>query len=593
VTPPSNGNLTLYSNGSYQYIHDDSETTGDSFVYEITDGNFTDQATVKLTITPVPDPPVIIGQNPDPLTTPEETSLEITLANLIVTDPDNTYPDDFTLTVQDGTNYSRTGNTITPDTDFNGTLTVPVTVNDGIVNSNVFDLNVSITPINDPPVITSTAPTTATEDVLYTYQLMVNDPDDANNGTDLIFTLSNQPAGMTVSATGLIKWTPLEGVTTSGQVIVTIADGGEDGAQPDTEYFTITVTAVPDPPVVSDIPNQTVAEGDGFTPINLDDYVSDVDNTDTEITWSYSGNNKLTVSITNRVATITIPDKTWHGSETITFTATDPDQLSDSDDATFRITPVNNAPAIIGTIPDQTKDEDASAWTLALTAYESDMEDSGIDLNWSVSGMDTALFTAEITDLDNDVLTFTPVADAYGSDVITLTLTDSGGLNASQDITITLNPVLDPPTAPTLNEPANLGTVTSFTPTLSVNNSSDVDSEALYYEFELYSDKGLSNKVASGAVPQGNLISSWRVSSPLTNNAPYYWRVRANDGGLTITGLTSPWMPTATFVVTVSPDSNGDGIIQDSELLDYIDYWANGLVKDFALLDTIDLWTTE
>ncbi len=46
------------------------------------------------------------------------------------------------------------------------------------------------------------------------------------------------------------------------------------------------------------------------------------------MTWTYSGNTALTVSIdVNRVATITIPDANWNGAETITFTATDPGLL--------------------------------------------------------------------------------------------------------------------------------------------------------------------------------------------------------------------------------------------------------------------------
>jgi hypothetical protein len=92
-----------------------------------------------------------------------------------------------------------------------------------------------------------------------------------------------------------------------------------------------------DPPEVGDIPGQTINQGESFTTINLDDYVSDPDNTDAEMTWSYSGNTDLTVSIVDRVATITVPDADWNGSETITFTATDPGNLSDDDTATFTV----------------------------------------------------------------------------------------------------------------------------------------------------------------------------------------------------------------------------------------------------------------
>ncbi len=104
------------------------------------------------------------------------------------------------------------------------------------------------------------------------------------------------------------------------------------------------------------------------------------------------------------------------------------------------------APVINPIVPNQTKDEDASAWTLDLTAYETDTgEDSGTDLDWSVSGVDTTLFTAVITNLDEDILTFTPVANKHGSDEITLTLKDSDDEIDTQTIIVTLNSVNDAP----------------------------------------------------------------------------------------------------------------------------------------------------
>jgi len=88
------------------------------------------------------EPPVITGQVP--LSTPQNTELTLVLGNLTVTDPDNVYPADFTLNVQTGANYTVSGATITPATGFTGSLTVPVTVNDGIANSAVFNVTVSV-----------------------------------------------------------------------------------------------------------------------------------------------------------------------------------------------------------------------------------------------------------------------------------------------------------------------------------------------------------------------------------------------------------------------------------------------------------------
>ena len=89
--------------------------------------------------------------------------------------------------------------------------------------------------------------------------------------------------------------------------------------------------------MVSDIHDQTIAEGSTFASINLDDYVTDVDHADAAMGWTYSGNTELTVSIVDRIATIGIPNADWNGSETITFRATDPGALYDEDVAIFTV----------------------------------------------------------------------------------------------------------------------------------------------------------------------------------------------------------------------------------------------------------------
>jgi len=107
-----------------------------------------------------------------------------------------------------------------------------------------------------------------------------------------------------------------------------------------------------EPPVVSDIPDQSVAEGSAFATINLDDYVDDPDNLDSEISWTATGQTDFTVDITARVATITADDPEWNGSNVVTFTAEDPEGETDSDDATFEVTRVNDPP-VVGDILDQ------------------------------------------------------------------------------------------------------------------------------------------------------------------------------------------------------------------------------------------------
>ncbi len=100
------------------------------------------EVVVKPKETPKNEQPVITGQKS--LTTPAETSLTISLDDLTVTDPDNRYPDDFTLTVLKGDNYEVSANTVNPASGFSGTLKIPVTVSDGADESPVFDLTVTV-----------------------------------------------------------------------------------------------------------------------------------------------------------------------------------------------------------------------------------------------------------------------------------------------------------------------------------------------------------------------------------------------------------------------------------------------------------------
>jgi hypothetical protein len=97
-------------------------------------------------------------------------------------------------------------------------------------------------------------------------------------------------------------------------------------------------------PVVNDIPDQAISLGQSFNSFDLDDFVTDADHPDSLINWTFSmsagADTVLSVSIdAGHMVTIDIINSTFVGSETITFTATDPDGLSDSDDAHFTVLP--------------------------------------------------------------------------------------------------------------------------------------------------------------------------------------------------------------------------------------------------------------
>ncbi|RLE37660.1 hypothetical protein DRJ17_06085, partial [Candidatus Woesearchaeota archaeon] len=129
--------------------------------------------------------------------------------------------------------------------------------------------------------------------------------------------------------------------------LIFTADDGSGGVVSDTVL--VTVNSVNDPPVVSNILDQTINSGETFSSINLNDYVEDVDNTDDEITWSTSGGVNISVTIVDNVAYISYLTG-FISSETIIFTAQDPGGLSDSDNATFTIQDI--LPPVILGIPE-------------------------------------------------------------------------------------------------------------------------------------------------------------------------------------------------------------------------------------------------
>lgn len=105
------------------------------------------------------------------------------------------------------------------------------------------------------------------------------------------------------------------------------------------------------------------------------------------------------------------------------------------------------------------------------------------------------------------------------------------------------------PGAPVPVSPIALQGVNSLYPQLTIDNAEDAENDALTYDFEVYSDAGLTDLVASvTGRPQSYPQTSWNVNVALSDDHMYFWRVRAFDSYES--GL---WCDTATFWVN-SPD---------------------------------------
>ncbi|NOT46142.1 MAG: cadherin-like domain-containing protein, partial [Acidobacteria bacterium] len=143
-----------------------------------------------------------------------------------------------TLTDTSGYNAAITGSLTTLATAAAGTAFRGVAMAPGNV------------PTNTAPIINSVAPTIATEDILFTYNATMTDPDGPGQTWSLLGT--HTCGGMIVPATGVFTFTPAGPVPAASCVMaVQVCDGGTPNLC-GTQTTTVNITAVNDPPVATD-----------------------------------------------------------------------------------------------------------------------------------------------------------------------------------------------------------------------------------------------------------------------------------------------------------------------------------------------------
>ncbi len=111
------------------------------------------------------------------------------------------------------------------------------------------------------------------------------------------------------------------------------------------------------PPVISGIPDQQLEEGGSPVLISLDEYVTDLQDLDQDITWTFRqiADTNLNITInTSRQLSAAPLDNDWYGSQTVVFTATDKGLngkyvKSCTDTVKFTVRPVNDAPLFTST----------------------------------------------------------------------------------------------------------------------------------------------------------------------------------------------------------------------------------------------------
>ncbi|HIF5595413.1 TPA: tandem-95 repeat protein, partial [Vibrio parahaemolyticus] len=211
---------------------------------------------------------------------------------------------------------------------------------------------------------------------------------------------------------------------------LTISASVSDGVNPTAnDSDSLIVNRVNDAPTVENaIVDQVLSEDfDAYT-IDLNEVFKD---TDSSLEFSVSGNNSIQISIVNGIATIT-PTADWNGSETLTFTATDPSGESVSQTVDFTVAPVVDIKADSTNVVEDTP---TIINVLGNDTFEG--KDKVVSLD-AENGPKNGTVT-----VNNDgTVTYTPDDNYVGKDTFTYVVT-SGGVSESTTVNVDVTPVND------------------------------------------------------------------------------------------------------------------------------------------------------
>lgn len=549
------------------YTPDPEFSGSDNFTYVLSDGDpvspKTVTGTVYVTVNSVNDAPVA---NDDSVTSNEDSSVA---GQVLANDND---PDGDSLTVTLGTGPSD-GNlalnadgafTYTPNENWSGTDSFTYQVDDGRGGTDVATVTITVNQVNDPPVAVDDT-YSVQEDASLTRNVLTkidgggNKDSDADSGDVLTvtpFSGSTSHGTLNLTADGTFTYTPNADYNGPDSFTYTVSDG-HGGT--DTGTVTISVAPENDPPTANP-DSVTTDEGNSitFAPKAND---SDVDNdalTITAINPDPANPLHGTIGL-NADQTVTYtPNADFNGTDTFKYTLSDGNGGSDEGTITVTVNPVNSAP-----VADDQADATAEDTPIVDRALDASDPDGTTPTYTVVTG--PAHGTIEIK--PNGTYTYTPNPNFHGTDGFVYRASD-GTLADTAKVTITVNPVNDPPTAVndgyTIQEDS--ATPLSGNVITKVDASGDSDSDV--------EGDSLSVVAFTGRAGHGNVVLNTDGTFTYTPDADYSgsdsFSYTLSDGADTSTG---------TVYISVTP-TNDPPTAQDDSFPASEDSAVSGNVLD-------------
>ncbi len=234
--------LTLTDNGdgtaTLSGTPTNSEVGDHSVVLTVSDGTTTTTQCFTIAVGNVNDAPVATNDT-------TEVDEDGVVTGTVVTNDGDEDGDSLTASlVNDVSHGSLTFNadgsfTYTPDGDYNGGDSFSYTIDDGNGGSASATVSITVNAVNDATTIESTAITTATEEVAYSYTGATNDVD----GDSVTITATTLPSWLTLTdggdGTATLIGTPTNSEVGDHNVVLMVSDGSSTV----TQTFTVSVNA--------------------------------------------------------------------------------------------------------------------------------------------------------------------------------------------------------------------------------------------------------------------------------------------------------------------------------------------------------------
>ena len=516
VTGPANGTLTLNADGSFRYVPTAGFAGADSFTYRANDGSANSNvATVSITVSGVNDPPTA---DDDAYTTPAGTTLNVAAPGVLVgdTDPDGTALTAVLVAAPPAAQGTLVLNadgsfTFTPAASFAGPASFTYKANDGVLDSNVATVAISVTFTNSPPNAVNDQATVAEDSGPNGVAVLANDSDpDAGQTVSVISVTQGAHGSVSFTAAGA-TYTPHLNFNGNDSFTYTVSDGN---GGTDTATVSVTVTPVNDAPdAVADQPSVAEDSGPNVLAVRAND--SDVDGdalTITAVTQPASGG---TVAVSNGGATVTFtPTLNFNGQASFTYTLSDGQGKTDTASVAVTVTPVNDAPIAAG---DAYTTVQGTVLTVAAPGVlQNDSDVEGASLTAVVAATPA---NGTLTLNANGSFGYTPNAAFSGVDSFTYRASDGSAQSSPVTVTLTVTPAPAAPAAPTALATMN---VSSTQVSLSwSDNSNNEDGFAI----ERCQGNGNCSTFVQIATVGANVTTF--LDTGLTPGTPYSYRVRA------------------------------------------------------------------